>query len=180
MTYKSVGDATQTDIEKALESKQVGEKEISLESGKAFIAGHRWEGVSDGDTVQTIFQNPSYSEFDCNLASYDLESDGKVNVDSFIDRTVSAEGTDIPEKNRNIGNDRTSRTDILIDGTYSGGETGPTWQFGTGGRRFRSAGASKTDAIKIQSDHNFGLNLVNDSGDSSDISFRVKWYEKRP
>lgn len=149
-----------------------------LHDGQAFMGGYRWEGVSDGTSIELIFHNPDDSGKECHVSTFSFVSDGLCFYEIYLDSTISSSGTDIPLINRLIKEGEVSVATLERDGTYSQGDAGPKGQFGAGGNRFKAAGETITDLVHIREGHNFHIVITNESGSSSNISVNTRWIEK--
>jgi len=152
---------------------------IKILEEKGFICSHRFEGVSDGSTIDLLIDNPSNSGVKVYIIAIEVVSYGQGWIDFYRDNTVQSSGTALPILPLYLGSNKQSKIHIEYGGTYNVG----TLAMNTatpGGRRSRAVGslAEIGETLVIPPGQNMLVRFTNKAGTSVDVSIKVLWWEE--
>jgi len=149
-----------------------------IEQGRAFSVSRRYIGISDGDTIYMMFENPSDSKVIACIAAVEVIPDGKSYVDVYRDFEVTSEGELQQPVNERLNSDNEAKCKVYYGGEYSVG-TKVHETIAYGGRRNSAVGSLVEigESVIIDPGYRVLFAITNMSGSRIDMSIRIIWCE---
>ena len=148
--------------------------------GYKFTAGHKFESVANGATVNVLLHVPDDAERMIFFLAFEVSSDAKANIDLYFDVEFSG-GTNL--KIINLRRKMEGVIDPVAVALHSVTYTPSEYHLGavhTGGvRQFATGGLSElSGAAILDPGYNVLIAVTNNSGSAQDISLRLVWWEE--
>jgi len=149
-----------------------------IRQGRVFSVSRRYEGVSNGDTIYMMFENPGDSGVVAYVAAVEVIPDGKSYVDAYRDFEVSAAGEEQSPVNERLSSSNMAKCKVYYGGSYSvGAKAHETIAYG--GRKNNAIGSLVEigESVVIDPGYRVLFAITNKSGTTIDISIRIIWCE---
>lgn len=152
-----------------------------LEKGRYFSTGQLFTGISSGNSVTIIVENPSDSNRKFFVDSQKVNVESKAYIKKYFNVTYSGStNTDTGIVNKNSGNNFSSDANVYKNvSSFSGGRQFSDKLIGGGPSPNATGGAESIQAANVITEgDNLLLEITNKSSTPQDIAVDIDWVER--
>lgn len=151
--------------------------EACLDSDKCYVVGHKNDSVTDGSSLEMLIDNPSGSGKELAVNIVFLDGSGAFDYEVYRNSSISSSGTTITARNRKIGANDSSVTNIEYGGTYATGTLLEEKPVGSGTKKDTVGGNVRGTTFRVLEDNNIHMVITNKAGATERFAITSKWRE---